>query len=355
MLRFVLPAAGIVGAMLLMFAGSLGSWSLGERAPPATPETAEQTADAAGSTPAGRQVSPPASLLPNEPDEAPPSVSSAAAPPPAPPAVANAGPAPSPPEAGPAASPPVAATSAVPAPLASPPITPAVADAGPAPSPPEAAPAASPPVAAISPVPTPPASPPTASASSEPTAAQPAPAVPAAALPAAATTTAPAAAPAAAPSASAQASAPDKDGGVNFASVESLVRRLHTPRQGAAPAPPPPPPPAVRETSPTDRLEVARTLLGAGQPDRARPLLEAAAAQLVLRPVDPEGGPPEAGASPAVARVNAALGWLNADNPGYALRFVNAAIAALAQPGPPAALASDQRPAADAPGLGPLW
>ncbi len=117
--------------------------------------------------------------------------------------------------------------------------------------------------------------------------------------------------------------------------------------------------PAERQTTASDRLLVARGLLAAGDPFRARPLLEAAAAQLVLRPVSPENSPPGLGASPAAGRVNAALQWLAAGQPARALSLVDAAIAMLDAANPASAPSPDRRFAAEAPALGPpglgLW
>ncbi len=101
---------------------------------------------------------------------------------------------------------------------------------------------------------------------------------------------------------------------------------------------------------------MARVLLAAGEPDRARPLLEAAAAQLVLQPGD--GGGANAPGSPAAARVDDALRWLSAGQPARALSLVDAAIAALDQGRGFSSLAASRRFATTVPAAGPdagLW
>lgn len=161
------------------------------------------------------------------------------------------------------------------------------------------------------------------------------------------------------PSAFAAAPAESPDDDDSFASVETLVHRLRKSHRTAAYSRPEPAVPAARETTPSDRLLVARGLLAAGDPFRARPLLEAAAAQLVLRPVTPENSPPDLGPRPAAERVNVALRWLDAGQPARALSLVDAAIAALDPPRAAPTPYPDRRFAAEAPALGPpglgLW
>src|SRR5579875_1037014 len=131
----------------------------------------------------------------------------------------------------------------------------------------------------------------------------------------------------------------------SFASVESLLRRLRARSDTQAPPPPPPPvaavapasrpafaAPAAPPVNPADRLAEARALLLAGDSANARGELEAAAAQLALRPVQPYQTEAPAEPNVVAVQVNQALRWLDAGQPGQALAYVNAALARL--PGP---------------------
>ncbi|MBV9776734.1 MAG: hypothetical protein JO143_06765 [Acetobacteraceae bacterium] len=140
----------------------------------------------------------------------------------------------------------------------------------------------------------------------------------------------------------------------SFASVESLVHRLRTAHRrdtsrGTSSASAP-----AYRSPPGERLATARALLASGQTDQARPLLEAAAAQLLLGPAEayPTG-------NSAAARVDDALRWLSAGQPARAINLVDSAIAVL-DPGrtPSAAQADDRRFATQVPAPGPdsgLW
>jgi hypothetical protein len=350
MWRFVLPGAGVVGMTLLVLAGSLASWSFGGGAPP-TSQTAPAVAPSA--VPAEEKPAPVASApkqpaaaavgseedamrlalaaLASVPSASAPNVQAdAAIPPPAsaPSAMTAApsspSPAPLPPAASPAPTMPAAAASVPP----SAPLPPA------APPPSMASDALSPPL----PEPRSPVAPPFASPSPA--------AVPASSKQAEQPTT-----PAPMPEAAASPyDAPERG---SFASVESLVHRLRAAhRRDSARAPSPASAPAYT-APPGDRLAIARALLASGEPDRARPLLEEAAAQLVLRSDDATMP-----GSPAAARVDDALRWLSAGQPARALGLVDAAIAALDQGRGYSSIPADRRFATRMPASGPdsgLW
>jgi hypothetical protein len=339
MWRFVLPGAGVVGMTLLLLAGSLASWSLGGTAPSgpsapsvATPAMSEPAKPTLSANAPKQSVASPSSeedamrlalaALASVPSASAPSVRADAALPPEIPAQQAAIPAQQP--AIPAEQPaipaqqaaPAAATATAPTP-ATPPLPPATSAAPPSPSSVAAAPAA-PPRPALS-------------EQAEPSGT-------AAAIPEAPATNA------------SPVSPPERD---SFASVETLVHRLRAShRREAARAPSPPPAPAYQISS-GDRLAMARALLASGGPDRARPLLEAAAAQLGL-----QSNAPNASGNPAAARIDDALRWLSAGQPARALGLVDSAIATLDQGNGFSSLPTDRRFARQVPAPGPdagLW
>lgn len=75
----------------------------------------------------------------------------------------------------------------------------------------------------------------------------------------------------------------------------------------------------------------ARVLLTSNDLPRARQMLQAAEAQLMLRPVSPGQGQPTADVNPSAQDINAALRWLDAGEPARALSMVNAAVTGLTQ------------------------
>jgi hypothetical protein len=318
MWRFVLPGAGVVGMTLLLLAGSLASWPGGGLAPAgqsAAPSQPSDVRDAPSPTAAAelpKQSAPAAAsdeevlqlaqaALAKIPSVPPSGTQPDATPPPAAPA-APATPAPesSPAQLSRTAPPPPAANAS-----AAPPKRP---------GPVAASPAVSPPSARLE--------------------------------------QAEQAAPAAHLSESSADSAPLRDTpeADSFASVESLVHRLRAShRHGAARTSSA----SANQVSPSDRLATARALLAAGDADRARPLLEAAAAQLGLGSTD--SNTPE---NPAIGRIDDALRWLGAGQPARALGLVDAAIATLGQGHGFSSLATGSRFARQAPGSGPdagLW
>lgn len=113
-----------------------------------------------------------------------------------------------------------------------------------------------------------------------------------------------------------------------------LARQNAKPQQLAAAVPPPastPPTPTRPATGradaalPAQQLMTARQWLAAGRPDEARRLLAMAQTQLVLQPVTPDA--PEArGVSTPAADVGNAMRWLDVGANGQAMQAINRAI-----------------------------
>ena len=334
MWRFVLPGAGVVGMTLLLLAGSLASWTVGDAGP---------SGPSASSPLAATTAPPKPAPAPASEEDAMKLALAALASVPSSSAPANAAGATLPPNAPvPPASPAPIASSQAP-PLAAP-LDSTEATLAPPPS--------------LSPqIPEPPAAVATLSPSSSPRL-LPSPSAPAATSPA------PAPSPTAAkdvvdqtakaaPQTAAGASPSDQADQDSFASVESLIHRLRTThRREANRSTPAASAPAYR-LPPGERLATARALLASGQTDQARPLLEAAAAQLLLGSNEtyPAG-------SSAAARVDDALRWLGAGQPARALNLVDAAIAVLDQGRAASTIRADRRFATEVPASGPesgLW
>lgn len=85
-------------------------------------------------------------------------------------------------------------------------------------------------------------------------------------------------------------------------------------------------------TTAADRLSEARALLLAGDVPNARGELEAAAAQLALRPAFPSGPDSVAPPNLAAQQANRALRLLDTGQPQAALAYINAALSELPNP-----------------------
>jgi ribonuclease E len=333
MWRFVLPGAGVVGMTLLLLAGSLASWTVGDAVP---------SGPSASSPLAATTAPPKPAPAPASEEDAMKLALAALASVPSSSAPANAAGTTLPPNAPvpPASSAPIASGQAPPlaapldsteATLAPPPrLSPQT------PEPPAAVATLSPPSPRLLPSP------------SAPAATSPAPAPSPTAAKDVVDQTAKAA-----PQTAAGASPSDQADQASFASVESLIHRLRTThRRDANRSTPAASAPASR-LPPGERLATARALLASGQTDQARPLLEAAAAQLLLGSNEtyPAG-------SSAAARVDDALRWLGAGQPARALNLVDAAIAVLDQGRAASTIRADRRFATEVPASGPesgLW
>ena len=326
MWRFVLPGAGVVGMTLLLLAGSLASWTFGDAV--SSGPSASSTVAAAPPTPA-RPAPTPASeedamklalaALASVPSSSAPTGSAGVALPPGEPVP-------------PTPSAPIAPRqpSALAVPLAS-------TESPPAPPPPSPPTPASPATLATP-------SPPSPRLLSPPSAPGATPLAP---------TPGPVASDDATDQVAANASPSDQADQDSFASVESLIHRLRTAhRRDAMRTTSTAPAPAYR-APPSERLATARTLLASGQTDQARPLLEAAAAQLLLG-----SGEAYPSGTSAAARVDDALRWLSAGQPARALGLVDAAITVLDQGRGASAVRTDRRVATQVPASGPesgLW